>query len=178
MDIRQVVTGHDESGRAIFVADHAVHAFEPTLTPGSSFHLMWGSDGAMTYLSDGSEPGATGYFPPVGGYRFGFFTLPPASHVGVPPLDIGDALAEMEARLPGMIGHMEPADPGMHTTDTTDFEIVIAGEVILELDNGAERLLRVGDTVVQNGTRHRWRNPGEVPATLAVFIVGAHRATG
>jgi hypothetical protein len=30
--------------------------------------------------------------------------------------------------------------------------------------------------VVQNGTRHRWRNPGDVPVVIAVFITGAHRA--
>jgi hypothetical protein len=31
---------------------------------------------------------------------------------------------------------------------------------------------------VQNGTRHRWVNRGAVPAVLAVFITGAHRAAG
>jgi hypothetical protein len=30
--------------------------------------------------------------------------------------------------------------------------------------------------VVQNGTRHRWRNPGDVPARLALFVVGAQHA--
>lgn len=160
----------------MFVADRQVHAFEPTLMPGASFHVMWSADGPVTYPSDGAEPGGATYFPPVGGYRFGFFTLPPAGHVATPPLDIAAALAEMEDRLPGLIGHMEPDDPGMHTTDTTDFEVVISGEVVLELDDGATVHLKPGDTVVQNGTRHRWSNPGDVPCTLAVFIVGAHRA--
>jgi hypothetical protein len=27
---------------------------------------------------------------------------------------------------------------------------------------------------VQNGTRHRWSNRGDVPVTLAVFLIGAH----
>jgi hypothetical protein len=30
--------------------------------------------------------------------------------------------------------------------------------------------------VVQNGTRHRWRNPGDKPARLALFICGASHA--
>jgi uncharacterized cupin superfamily protein len=47
--------------------------------------------------------------------------------------------------------------------------------VILELDDGAEVLLSPGDVVVQNGTRHRWRVVGDVPATMAAFIIGAHR---
>jgi quercetin dioxygenase-like cupin family protein len=73
-----------------------------------------------------------------------------------------------------MSGYMEPDDPGMHTTDTVDFEVVLEGEVTLELDDGATVTLRAGDTVVQNGTRHRWSNRGDAPARLAVFIVGAH----
>jgi quercetin dioxygenase-like cupin family protein len=64
----------------------------------------------------------------------------------------------------------------MHTTETIDFEVILHGEVILELDDGAERLLRAGDTVVQNGTRHRWRNPGAEPALMAVVMVGARRS--
>jgi hypothetical protein len=33
-----------------------------------------------------------------------------------------------------------------------------------------------GSTYVQNGTRHRWSNPGTVPAVIAVVLVGArHR---
>ena len=51
--------------------------------------------------------------------------------------------------------------------------MVLEGTVILELDDGAEVTLHQGDTVVQNGTRHRWRNPGDVPARLALFVCGA-----
>lgn len=64
----------------------------------------------------------------------------------------------------------------MHTTATLDFEVVLEGEVWLELDDGVEVHLRAGDTVVQNGTRHAWRNKGTVPARLAIFIVGAEHA--
>ena len=64
----------------------------------------------------------------------------------------------------------------MHTTDTIDFEVVLEGTVVLELDDGAEVTLHPGDTVVQNGTRHRWKNPGDSPARLALFICGAFHA--
>jgi hypothetical protein len=47
---------------------------------------------------------------------------------------------------------------------------------VLELDDGAEVTLHPGDTVVQNGTRHRWRNLGDTPARLALFICGASHA--
>ena len=61
-------------------------------------------------------------------------------------------------KLPGLIDVLEPNHPGMHTTDTVDFDIVISGEVYLELDDGEEVLLKAGDCVVQNGTRHAWHN--------------------
>ena len=175
MDVRRVVTGHDDSGKAVFVSDEAVPPITTPLMPGTEFHQLWGGDEAPTFPDDGSRPTPTTYFPLVGGYRFGIFSIGPAG--GAPPadLDVGAAVADLQKQLPGLMDHMEPDDPGMHTTDTIDFEIVLSGEIVLELDDGAERVLRAGDTVVQNGTRHRWTNRGDVPAVLAVFIVGAHR---
>ncbi|HTM33064.1 MAG TPA: cupin domain-containing protein, partial [Vicinamibacterales bacterium] len=69
--------------------------------------------------------------------------------------------------------YMEPDSPGMHTTPTVDIDVVISGEIVMELDEGKTVTLRAGDSVVQNGTRHRWRNEGSVPATIAFFICGA-----
>jgi quercetin dioxygenase-like cupin family protein len=74
-----------------------------------------------------------------------------------------------------MAGHMEPDHPGMHTTDTVDFEVVLSGEVVLELDDGAEVTLKAGDTIVQNGTRHAWHNRSDVPVVIAFGMIGAHR---
>ena len=89
--------------------------------------------------------------------------------------DIEAAIAEVEEKLPGMAEHLETDNPGMHTTDTVDYEFVISGEVVLELDDGAEVTLKPGDTVVQNGTRHAWRNRTSDPAVLVVVLVGAKR---
>ena len=75
---------------------------------------------------------------------------------------------KFEQRLPGMADISEPDDPGMHTTDTVDFDFVVSGEVYLELDDGAEVLLKPGDCVVQNGTRHRWNNRSNEPCVIAV----------
>ena len=63
----------------------------------------------------------------------------------------------------------------MHHTDTIDFEYIISGEVWLDLDDGATVYLHAGDTVVQNGTRHRWRNEGAEPCRIVVFMVGTPR---
>jgi len=175
MEVRRVVTGHDEAGKAVFVSDERVAPVTTALLAGTAFHRLWGAERAPTFPDDGAPPSLATFFPPVGGFTFGFFTLPPAGSARPGDIDVPAARAETEALLPGLLGHMEPGEPGMHTTDTIDFEVVLSGEVSLELDDGAERLLRPGDTVVQNGTRHRWRNRGAQPAVLAVFITGAHR---
>jgi quercetin dioxygenase-like cupin family protein len=74
-----------------------------------------------------------------------------------------------------MAAYQEADEPGMHTTDTIDFEYVISGELWLELDDGEEVHLRAGDTVVQNGTRHAWHNRGAEPCRCVVISIGAHR---
>jgi mannose-6-phosphate isomerase-like protein (cupin superfamily) len=176
--VRRVVTGHDSTGKAVFASDEPVDPVTIALIPGTEFHLLWGADQAPTFPGDGSPTPQPTYFPPLGGYRFGFFTVP-AGQTSLPPdLDLEAGFAEVETKLPGLLAHMEPDNPGMHTTDTIDFEVVVSGEVVLELDDGAEKVLRPGDTVVQNGTRHRWSNRGSEPAVVAVILLGAHRASG
>ena len=83
------------------------------------------------------------------------------------------ALADLEAALPGLFDHNERDNPGMHTTVTIDFEYVLSGRVVLELDDGAKFELGPGDTVVQNGTRHACSNPFDETATLLVVLIGA-----
>ena len=85
------------------------------------------------------------------------------------------ALIELEEKLPGLAAHVEPDAPNMHTGDSIDFGYVISGEVWLELDNGEEVHLKAGDTVVQNGTRHAWRNKNSEPCRIVVCLIGAHR---
>ncbi len=177
VNVRRVVTGHDPSGKSIFVSDEAVPPIQPMLLPSAEFHRLWGGDAAPRFPSDGSQPDHSSYFPPVGGFRFGLFSLPPDNTEPPTGLDVTAALTDMEAGMPGMLRYMDHSDPGMHTTDTIDFEIVLEGTVVLELDDGETVTLHPGDTVVQNGTRHRWSNPGDTVARLAVFMSGAHHQT-
>jgi mannose-6-phosphate isomerase-like protein (cupin superfamily) len=174
MQVRRVATGHDERGRAVFVSDETVDPVTLALLPGWEFHRLWGADVRPTFPDAGHQPDAPLYFPPLEGYRFAFFTVPPDAGSGVPEgLDLDVALAEFQQRLPGMAEHLEVEHPGMHTTATVDAGIVLAGEATLELDDGARVTLRAGDTYVQNGTRHRWSNKGAVPAVVAVTLIGA-----
>ena len=177
MRVRRVVTGHDRNGKAVFASDQEVDPLTLALMPGWTLHRLWGADQAPVFPDAGGPTAQPSYFPPVGGYRFGFATIPPGTVSAPADLDLQAALVEMEEKVPGLLAYAEPDNPGMHTTDTIDFEVVLSGEVILELDDGVEKVLRPGDTVVQNGTRHRRSNRGTEPAVLAVFLIGAHRVS-
>ena len=175
MKIRRVVTGHTSDGKSTVASDTEVDAITVALVPGSEFHKLWGADETPTFPDDGSPHPFPFYFPPVGGFRFVLFTVPPQAVVPSKNIDMEAVIKEFEEKLPGLVAHMEPDNQGMHTVDTIDFEYVISGEVWLELDNGLEVHLRAGDTVVQNGTRHAWRNKGSEPCRMVVCMIGAHR---
>jgi mannose-6-phosphate isomerase-like protein (cupin superfamily) len=175
MKVRRVVTGHSPEGKAIFASDEVVEPIVLEKLQGNEFHRLWGGDAVSVFPDDGAAPANPRYFPGVGGFRFAMFTVPPSSSV-VPEGSTPEVIAaELEAKLPGLAEHMEPDAPGMHTTDTIDFEYMISGRAVLELDDGASVELGPGDTVVQNGTRHAWRNPFSEPCRMVVFLVGAQR---
>lgn len=177
MNIRRVVTGHNADGKATVVSDTEVASTTVNQLPGSAYHELWSADQAPTFPDDGRQHPAKRWFPPVGGFRFATFTVPPSTQKLPADFDRDLALEELERTLPGMVSqsNMEIDNPGMHTSDTIDFEFVVSGEVWLELDDGVEVHLKPGDTLVQNGTRHAWRNKGTEPCQMVVFLTGAHR---
>ena len=178
MSIRRVATRHDGKGKSIVASDEKVEATTVRLMPGFEFHSIWRGDQPASFPDDGSQPVARSYFPPLGGFRFGLFTVPPGEVAGFPEEEYKAAVAEFEQKLPGLASHMEPDHPGMHTTATIDYEYIVSGSITLELDEESVEL-HAGDTVVQNGTRHAWRNNGDVPCVIVVCLIGAeHEAVG
>ncbi len=176
MDIHCVVTGQSESGKSVIVRNTPVKPVSLALLPGYEFHRLWGSDSVAELPSDGTPPSQPRYFPAKSGFRFGFFTIRPDTRTSVDQISTASALEEIQQKLPGMIDVLEPDHPGMHTTDTVDFDVIVSGEVYLELDDGAEVLLKAGDCVIQNGTRHAWHNRSSEKCVIsAVAIVGAER---
>jgi mannose-6-phosphate isomerase-like protein (cupin superfamily) len=104
-------------------------------------------------------------------------TFPPASVYADPGFDPAAAGAEQLEATPGLAELFEPDAPGMHTTPTVDYGVVLKGEIVLDLDGGEVATLGPGDIVVQNRTRHAWRNPGTEPATVFFVLIGAGGAS-
>ena len=145
------------------------------MLPAAEFHTLWGGDSTPQFPDDGSMPEWRTYFPPVGGFRFGMFSVPPATTAAPSEIDIEAGLADTETKLPGLLRYLDQTDPGMHTTDTVDYGICLEGELVLQLDDGAEVTLTPGTCVVQLGTRHRWVNRSERPALMCYVQIGARR---
>lgn len=177
MEIHQFVTGHDSEGNAVFLADTQVTPVEVSMIPGYKTYELWSTEGERSVPHEGPFPGVPGYFPGRDGSVFRIIVLPPTLDGNTDVVVTEEALNEVDQKLPGFVEHLELDNPGMHTTDSVDYGIVIAGEVFLELDNGEERLLTAGDCVVQNGTRHAWRNRSDKTVTIAFVLLGADRTS-
>jgi mannose-6-phosphate isomerase-like protein (cupin superfamily) len=170
--VRRVVTGVDGDGHAVVVSDGTAPRFHDFASiPGMSETLVWETragepipetplDTTVEVLSMVPGPGAT---------MLKIVRFPPDTVFADPSFDPRAADAEQAKAQPGLADLFEPENPGMHATPTIDYAVVLDGEITLELDEGRLVPLAKGDVVVQNGTRHAWRNPGFGPATIVFF---------
>jgi mannose-6-phosphate isomerase-like protein (cupin superfamily) len=173
--VRCVVTGQTKSGKSVIVSQAPGPPVTVALMPGYEFYRLWGNDDHPVLPSDGTPTEQPPWFPPKHGFRFAMFTVPPATTVRTGPAPTSAEVEEVRQKLPGMLEVLEVDHPGMHTTDSVDFDVVVFGEVVLELDDGVEALLKPGDCVVQNGTRHAWRNRSAEKCVIASCLIGAER---
>ncbi len=143
MEIRRVVTGHDGNGRAVFKSDGKIAG---VLVEGGvpEFAVAWTTDRSP---ADNDDPNH-------GAKRTVGLACP------------GGTVLRFVDIAPG---RRSP----MHRTNSIDYGIVLAGEVDLELDDGALRHLKPGDVVVQRGTMHAWINPGTAWCRIAFILIDA-----
>lgn len=179
MKIRRVVAGVGLEGRATVLSDGIAprHAEYQSL-PGFALALLWATP-AEPVLDGCAVVDATphaAFQPPAGGSCLMMVTFPPDSKMMRADFDPMAFGAEAVRLMPGLAETFEPEHPGFHTTDTIDYDVVLDGEITLELDDGREVLLRHHDVAVQHGNRHAWRNKSDQPATMLFVLIGARRA--
>ncbi len=165
--VRRVVTGTDAAGRPVFVSDGPPPNLV-ALPGGTACADLWRLDGPPEHPMDGVDPpkGPFPLEPKPGGLWWRLIRIPAP-----------DPTAAPEAQYVAMDDpHFDADKPGMHATDSIDFEVIISGRIELEVDEGIVQL-GPGDFVVQRGTRHRWRVIGSEPCTyLAAMIATDHHA--
>lgn len=139
--VRRIVTGHDDSGQAVFRSiDELVTRKIPS--GDATFVTVWSTNEVPVDLNDETD----------GGSRNVGLTLN------------GGSVIRVVDMLPG------GASP-MHRTYSIDYGIVLSGEVQLELDGGVVETCGPGDIIVQRGTIHLWRNLSQTQSCRIVFVL-------
>jgi len=179
--MRRIVTGHTQSGKSIFAIDgEPPRVVRLKEFPGVDLTEIWTTDDIPTIPADRGDPTVemSSLIPGPGGTRFRIMRAAPQQEIAralEKGIDLRAVRQESLANSPGLAEAVETENLGMHTTDTLDYGIVLSGEIWLELDDGAEVHLKPGDCVVQNGTRHGWRNKGSRTCVMAFVMIGAKR---
>ncbi|CAD6559384.1 hypothetical protein LMG27952_06843 [Paraburkholderia hiiakae] len=174
--VRRIVTG-EKDGKSVFLSDGQAemrHAY--AAVPGFETTQVWATlQGVASLPPAGGDPVVSldSVIPDPHGTRFMIVQFPPDSVITTPDFDPAAAGAEYAANLPGLAECFEPDGSGFHRTTSVDYDIILAGELTLELDDGQIRHLKAGDIVIQNGTRHAWRNSSGQPAVMAAILIGA-----
>ena len=145
MEVRRIITGLTVAGKSTaWIDGPATNAV--SRRPGHESRLIWVTDTSPAQIDGDLDEGAR--------------------DIGRPPLPNGTIFRVIEIAQ-GCVAEM-------HSTDTIDYVVVIAGEMEMELETGMVHL-STGDVIVQRGTLHNWVNNGTEPCRLAVVLVDGRR---
>lgn len=178
-DYRVLVTGNNDENKSHIVSNKRIPV-ENTFVyqPGFSVEVFWRTPANSTVGGTfEAEPwNESSILPEASGTSALIVTFPPIADTGsLQPVDFENMAKEVNERLPGLAETFEAEPPGYHLTDTIDYVVLLEGKLKLMLDDGQSEDLKVGDIVVQNGTRHAWVNESDSDARLLVIMVGADR---
>lgn len=171
--VRRIVTHNDDEGRSFALMDDVATNVIGTLTE------LWATGPTPHDHKTAQDAGAQSKSlePVPNGTVFRYFQIPPQSSTAHLSLEEkqkawSDLFRSMNA------SHCQPntsRDPGMHTSSTTDYIILLSGQITLVLDK-TEHDLKPFDVVIQRGTNHAWVNRGTEDALLMAVLVDAKGA--
>ncbi len=165
---RRVVTGHNAEGRSCFISDGPPpQTLEPL--PQLILHEIWetGAPANNTAEEDPAirENSIEPHHP--AGNIFRYVEFPPDE--AWQDADVGEAFDQMGS---GGAHDSDAETAGMHETQTTDYAIVLEGEMYAVMEVG-ETKLNAGDVLIQRGTNHAWSNRSGKPAVMLFVLIGA-----
>jgi quercetin dioxygenase-like cupin family protein len=176
--VRRIVTGHDASGRSAFIADGvAPRVYRPH--SGIASTELWQTRSAPADNAGNADATEHPFalHPAPNGTVFRIIEFLPAERHAdefrrsLQDKDDGSGL--VNALRTGSGGR----ELGFHRTNSTDYVIVLSGEIHALMDEG-ELAMRAGDVLIQRGTNHAWINRTDEPAVLAFVLVDAEPAPG
>jgi mannose-6-phosphate isomerase-like protein (cupin superfamily) len=173
--IRRVVTGHDQNGKAVVISDGPapfvhVNALDPEWY---STDIWRTNEMPARIVRAAAEPtlGTRRQLPEKRGTVLRINHFPPENEA-VRQMD-----PEASRRAFAALGNEQAATfgkggrhPLMHRTQTIDYAIVLSGEITMVLDD-VDVQLKAGDVVVQCGTNHAWSNRSNAPCVVAFVLI-------
>ncbi|RPI44311.1 MAG: cupin domain-containing protein [Betaproteobacteria bacterium] len=177
--VRRVVTGHDNSGKAIVLSDGwAPTTHSSPLRPGHYSTDIWRTaDMPIVIHADEPDPtpGPRRLTPASSGTVIRVSDIPPETEVthDIDPNHARELFKAMGSENASTFGAgANKRHPFMHRTETLDYAFVLTNEIYLLLDD-SEVLLKAGDVVIQRGTNHAWSNRSkDVTRMLYVLMDG------
>lgn len=145
--IKRYITTHDGSGKSVFSTSISEDVPSTPIT-GAAFSLAYTSQTFPVDLN--SEADISSY----------------SAHLQKPP-----GIALPNGTVLRYVDFCPEAIAPMHRTLSLDYGVVIEGEIEAVLDSGEVRVLRVGDTVVQRGTMHAWKNRSKTHWARMLFVL-------
>jgi mannose-6-phosphate isomerase-like protein (cupin superfamily) len=160
--IRRIVTGLNQAGKSTILEDKEML---PSLTldawPGFSSTELWYSDETPIDLTqDHKTDHEAGFDIPSNATQFIICHTPPFSEM----IGQSDLAASMNDEALKKFGY--------HRTNTLDYALVLSGAMTLVLDE-EETILKAGDSIVQKGVDHTWRNHTDTLCIMAFIMMGA-----
>jgi len=143
INVRRVVTGHNENGKAIVTIDEPFKKIN-TMRSGNSAATFWITDDMPAEVDVSNDPAER--------------------DIDIEPPERGTVFRMLEL-LPGKA-------PFMHRTNTVDYVVVVSGECVMLLDEGEEVAMKAGDVMVQNATWHGWANRTDEPCQIVFVLTG------
>jgi quercetin dioxygenase-like cupin family protein len=173
--VRRIVTGIDERGRSCIAEDGIAPALMTMAErPGYRNNNLWRTLGSPAPIS-ASDTSAEhrGVLPPKGGTVLRVIDIPPEeTDPALRRRQTEAVFAQMFADAKHDAAHTR--HPGMHTTETIDYAILLQGELVAIMDEG-ETVMRAGDVLIQRGTNHAWANRSNEIARIAFILIDGRR---
>ncbi len=173
--IRRVVTGDGADGKSRVIEDAPATSVKTVAErPGYRAVNVWRTtDFPCSIGHPDSIKEHKGILPPKNGTILRIIDFPPE------PKDPAELKRRLDATFGGIYADAKhdktyAKHPGMHTTDTIDYAIVLEGEIWSVMDEG-ETLLRAGDVLIQRGTNHAWANRSQKTARIAFVLMDGKR---
>jgi mannose-6-phosphate isomerase-like protein (cupin superfamily) len=167
--VRRIVTGHDESGKAVVVTDGPAPNQRVRQATGLVSTLLWVTDESPADISSNTDRAdrESPVAPPPRGSVLRVVDFPPA----------GDAKGiDNAAMLKEMGIHHDTGKPARHPfthrTKSVDYAFVLEGEIDMLLDD-SEVHMKAGDIMVQQGTNHAWVNNSTQMCRVAFVLIDA-----